>query len=221
MDGTVVTAKDKNFHVEHFNCQTCATSLAGIPYIERDEMFYCEKDYHAAFSPTCGACGLTLQGPYVQALDQCWHQECFVCTECKNVFTDTNTFRRHQDKPYCEEHYLSMFADKCHRCENPIQREVFEALGHKYHPQCFVCEVDSAPIGEGHSFHIHEGKVYCPEHFSTQFQRKCFKCTKPIQDQVYFYLLQSCMYSILKLMINRIMLPAGNVTIVKRYFKVC
>ena len=158
-------------------------SLAGVPYIERADQYYCEKDYHEQYSPKCGKCQEVLKGPYVQALEQTWHPQCFVCSVCCAPFTTTNTFRKYENKPFCEKHYLEMFAEKCYRCNLPIQKAVFEALKRKYHPECFVCDHDEKPIGEGSSFHIHEQKIYCSNHFSELFQRKCTKCQKPILDQ--------------------------------------
>ena len=57
--------------------------------------------------------------------------ECFVCNICKIPFTGSSTFRKHDSKPYCEKHYIELYADKCYKGNLPIQRAVFEALKNK------------------------------------------------------------------------------------------
>lgn len=44
-------AKDKAFHPNHFQCFTCNKELGGHAYLEKDDKFYCEEDYYAAFNP--------------------------------------------------------------------------------------------------------------------------------------------------------------------------
>ena len=46
-------------HVWHPNCFCCAVCrkpLAEDGYREKDGLAYCDFDYHALFSPKCGAC---------------------------------------------------------------------------------------------------------------------------------------------------------------------
>jgi len=60
---------------------------------------------------------------------------------------------------------------------------VFEALEKKFHLDCFVCEQGEHTIGEGINFHVHNGKVYCPDHFEELFMQKCSGCNKIIKGQ--------------------------------------
>lgn len=122
-----------------------------------------------------GACNEVIKGPYVSALDQSWHPEHFACTTCQSPF-DGNQFRKHDNKPYCDVHFNELFAPKCSQCGLTIDGQVFEALDQKYHLACFSCAADGKPIGEGVMFHVHENKIYCPEHFENLFLQKCAGC---------------------------------------------
>lgn len=182
VESAFVIAKDKTFHADHFRCDTCKQPLGGKPFIEKDDKFFCEDDYYAAFNPRCGHCGEVIKGQYISALDQSWHPDHFVCSECASPFTG-NQFRKHGNKPYCEEHFRQLFAENCAKCGKVIEGQVFEALEKKFHLDCFVCEQGEHTIGEGINFHVHNGKVYCPDHFEELFMQKCSGCNKIIKGQ--------------------------------------
>jgi len=182
VESAFVIAKDKTFHADHFKCDSCKEPLGGKPFIEKDDKFFCEDDYYAAFNPRCGHCGEVIKGQYISALDQSWHPDHFVCFECSSPFTG-NQFRKHGNKPYCEEHFRQLFAENCAKCGKVIEGQVFEALDKKFHLDCFVCEQGEHTIGEGINFHVHNGKVYCPDHFEALFMQKCSGCNKIIKGQ--------------------------------------
>jgi paxillin len=182
VESAFVIAKDKTFHADHFRCDTCNQPLGGKPFIEKDDKFFCEDDYYAAFNPRCGHCTEVIKGQYISALDQSWHPHHFVCSECAQPFTG-NQFRKHNNKPYCEEHFRQLFAENCAKCGKVIEGQVFEALEKKFHLECFVCEQGHHAIGEGINFHVHNGLVYCPEHFEQLFMQKCSGCGKIIKGQ--------------------------------------
>lgn len=177
-----VVAKDKTFHVDHFNCAECSAPLAGKPFIEKDGLFYCEADYYKQFNPKCGHCDEIIKGQYITALEQSWHVDHFVCTTCSQPFQG-NEFRKHENKPYCEAHFNELFAVNCDSCGTQIKGQAFEALDKKYHLECFKCEVGGHLIGESSTFHAYNEKIYCPAHFEELFLQKCVECTQNIVGQ--------------------------------------
>ena len=177
-----VMARDQLFHPNHFLCHTCRTPLGGKPYLEHNSHFYCEADYYEQFNPKCHTCHTLIKGAYIAALDHCYHPHCFTCTHCHAPFTD-NHYRQHDGLPYCEQHFAALFAPPCHTCNLPITSAIFEALDRKYHLDCFVCAEGGHAIGENVLFHLHEGRVYCPEHFELKFLQLCGKCGKGIRGQ--------------------------------------
>ena len=46
-----------------------------------------------------------------------------------------------------------------------------------------MCEEGPHPIGEGVNFHVHEHKVYCPEHFDELFLHRCSGCNLGIKGR--------------------------------------
>jgi hypothetical protein len=110
-----VVAKGHTFCANCFKCVSCGSNLGGKPFIEKEGNFYCEDDYYTAFNHTCGNCEQVIKGQYISALDQAWHADCFVCAECQQPFTG-NQFRKHNSRPYCEEHFRELFAETCAKC---------------------------------------------------------------------------------------------------------
>jgi len=177
-----VVAKGMTFHADHFRCVKCNTELGGKAFIEKDGSFYCETDYYNSFNPKCGQCGEIIKGQYIQALDQAWHPDHFVCSECAKPFPG-NQFRKHNTKPYCDNCFGKLFSEKCAKCQKQIDGAVFEAMDQKFHLECFTCTAGNHVIGEASTFHVHENKVYCPQHFEELFLQKCKECNKVITGQ--------------------------------------
>ena len=177
-----VMARDLLFHPNHFLCHLCSTPLGGKPYQERDGHFHCEACYAQRFNPRCAACQEAIVGAYVSALGRTFHPHHFTCHHCQAPFPDHH-FRQHDDRAYCESDYALLFAPPCHTCHQPVVGAVFEALGQKYHLGCFVCVEGGHTIGEGVMFHMHEGQVYCPEHFEKRFLHTCVACQQTIKGQ--------------------------------------
>ena len=46
----------KSYHKEHFCCNLCNTNLKGALVFEKNDLLWCEQDYHSTFSPTCFYC---------------------------------------------------------------------------------------------------------------------------------------------------------------------
>jgi len=55
-DTQVITALAHLWHPEHFVCVHCKESLGTRNFFERDNLPYCERDYHLLFSPRCAFC---------------------------------------------------------------------------------------------------------------------------------------------------------------------
>lgn len=123
-----------------------------------------------------------ITGPFIQALNQSWHPDHFVCTECGAPF-EGSSFYKHDEKPYCEKHYNLLFSENCAKCGKGIDGEVFEALERKYHLDCFTCTVGDHKIGAGVNFHMYEEKVYCSDHFQELFLQRCAGCNDIIKGQ--------------------------------------
>jgi len=109
-----------------------------VHYFEHNGQVYCDADYQRLFGNTCSGCGLSLSkmleaehrslggnvtdspSNVVEALEELWHRECFICAECS---TPLDAARSPSATPsmslswgtvsgvmYCAEHFARRFA---------------------------------------------------------------------------------------------------------------
>jgi hypothetical protein len=75
----------------------------------------------------------------------------------------------------------------CARCSEPIADFAVEALGQKWHTECFTCTECNCPLTstdedgkEIVEYFEAELQPYCKQHFTEKFCDQCLKCSKPI-----------------------------------------
>jgi len=69
----------------------------------------------------------------------------------------------------------------CSTCQQSITGQGLQALGKKWHPECFVCSSCKNQLTG--SFMHHDGKPYCIEDFQKNFSKVCGGCGKMIEGQ--------------------------------------
>jgi hypothetical protein len=74
-------------------------------------------------------------------LGKYYHEGHFCCTVCREPFGDHSAFLVHDEKPYCQDDYMKLFAKKCGGCGNGISGEYVNALDQSWHKGCFACTV--------------------------------------------------------------------------------
>jgi len=131
--------------------------------------------------PICNTCGVAIRGPFISALEKTWCPNHFVCAnpECGVELMGIG-FVEEEGSLYCEKDYERYLAPRCGKCGNAIVGEVVNAMKDTFHMNCFLCVQCHQPIGTG-SFHIEDGKVYCPKDWQQMFQTKCYGCQFPIE----------------------------------------
>ncbi|CAO1636747.1 unnamed protein product [Sympodiomycopsis kandeliae] len=72
----------------------------------------------------CGGCHKYIAGRVVQAIDQCFHPDCFNCNHCGELLEHV-AFYEHQGKAYCHFDYHELFSLRCFHCRTPIVDERF------------------------------------------------------------------------------------------------
>jgi paxillin len=84
-----------------------------------------------------------------------YHDLHFFCSECGDPFLDpshspdaeeTNAFVIHKGHPYCERCHLRLHKPKCKACAQPIPDVAINAMGAKWHKECFVCSVSAITL---------------------------------------------------------------------------
>ena len=176
--GQVVSALNKQWHIQCFTCTRCHRELGTKNFFERDGKPYCEPDYHELFSPRCAYCGGAILDKCITALNKNWHPDHFFCVQCGCSFGEEG-FHEKDGQAYCSEDFFRLFAPKCKGCNQPIHDNYISALNAQWHSECFVCR-DCGLIFTGGSFFDYEGMPYCEIHYHAKRGSLCAACQKPI-----------------------------------------
>uniref|UniRef100_A0A183C5S2 LIM domain protein n=1 Tax=Globodera pallida TaxID=36090 RepID=A0A183C5S2_GLOPA len=131
----------------------------------------------------CEQCGVELSGSFVLAKNRCWCPEHFVCANsaCARCLLESGFVEEPQGrKNYCPVCYECLIAPVCQKCFLPLTETCLNALGEKWHTECFTCTHCRKPFGT-HSFFVEDGKPYCEDDWNMLFTTKCSDCTQPIK----------------------------------------
>uniref|UniRef100_A0A8C2RUV2 LIM and senescent cell antigen-like-containing domain protein 1 n=1 Tax=Capra hircus TaxID=9925 RepID=A0A8C2RUV2_CAPHI len=105
IEGRVVNAMGKQWHVEHFVCAKCEKPFLGHRHYERKGLAYCETHYNQLFGDVCFHCNRVIEGDVVSALNKAWCVHCFACSTCSAKLTLKNKFVEFDMKPVCKKCY--------------------------------------------------------------------------------------------------------------------
>ncbi|XP_054827714.1 leupaxin isoform X1 [Eublepharis macularius] len=163
----VLTAMDQTWHPEHFFCAHCGKMFGNEGFHEKDGKPYCKRDYLTLFSLKCKGCDRPVMDQYLSALNAVWHPECFVCGDCFCSFSN-GAFFELDGQPYCELHFHHHQGTVCHGCGKPIIGRCVSAMGHRFHPEHFVCAFCLTQLHNG-IFQEQNDKAYCNPCFNKLF----------------------------------------------------
>ncbi|XP_024142662.1 LIM and senescent cell antigen-like-containing domain protein 1 isoform X5 [Oryzias melastigma] len=105
IEGRVVNAMGKQWHVEHFVCAKCEKPFLGHRHYERKGLAYCETHYNQLFGDVCYHCNRVIEGDVVSALNKAWCVNCFGCSTCNTKLTLKDKFVEVDLKPVCKHCY--------------------------------------------------------------------------------------------------------------------
>ena len=152
----------------------------------------------------CHKCMQKFSGPHVEAIDRCYHKECFKCGRCQKLIVQLNSFIPYgtplePHHPQCVQDIIdnssSQLPEACFQCKKSILSgaALKSALGRSYHPKCFTCyrckkiieDQSFAPYGDREQQPYH---LLCLQEELSSMDRKkksgtpssssCFKCKK-------------------------------------------
>jgi len=99
---------------------------------------------------------------------------------CGKDFSDGSKCHEGEDRyAYCTKDYLETFAPKCGSCQAPIVGPCMEAIGKKWHPDCFGCRTCHVHF-TGAFFPGQDGFPYCEQHYYEAIGMVCDSCKRPI-----------------------------------------
>lgn len=104
IEGRVVRAMDKSWHVEHFVCHHCEKPFLNDTYFvgADDGKPYCEYHYNKLFGDSCSWCGRVIQSQVIAAFEKRWCAECFQCYTCNKSISPREKFIEYDMKPICK-----------------------------------------------------------------------------------------------------------------------
>lgn len=185
ISGRIVTASGSaqsglkvRFHPECFTCFHCSTALECVSFYPEPESsqterlqhdpeadptemrFYCHLDFHDLFSPRCASCKTPIEGAVILAAGKSWHEGHFFCAECGDPFSSSSPFVEDKGYAYCVSCHTKRTSARCRACKKQILDEVsVEALGGKWHEECFCCDQCGGDFGEDGRFYVREVEV--------------------------------------------------------------
>ncbi|WWC68935.1 uncharacterized protein I206_102871 [Kwoniella pini CBS 10737] len=166
--GRIVNAMNQRWHPQCFGCAECGELLEHVSSYEWEGKAYCHLDFHDKFAYRCHHCQtpivdarfVTLNDPILG--QRYYHELHFFCSECGDPFLDpskssapgteksrdkgdeeeeneTSAFVIQKGHPYCEKCHLKLHKPKCKSCNLPIPDLAINAMGAKWHKECFIC----------------------------------------------------------------------------------
>ncbi|XP_052105405.1 LIM and senescent cell antigen-like-containing domain protein 1 isoform X3 [Mytilus californianus] len=129
--------------------------------------------------------GFTPQEQIVNSNGEIWHTQCFVCAQCFQPFQD-GVFYEFDGRKYCEHDFHMLFAPCCGKCREFIIGRVIKAMNSNWHPDCFRCELCTAPLADC-GFVKNAGRALCKECNNKERAKGmgkyvCHKCHAIIED---------------------------------------
>ncbi|KAH3764384.1 hypothetical protein Pelo_3760 [Pelomyxa schiedti] len=105
----------------------------------------------------CSMCHGVIDGRVVDAIQQKWHPQCFICDFCRAPIV--SQYSTKYGRPYCVPCERRLYGNYCEACHQPIAGQQISAIGRFYHPNHLVCFVCKVPVQNG--FVEHNGKPFC------------------------------------------------------------
>ncbi|KAJ1346354.1 hypothetical protein KIN20_001119 [Parelaphostrongylus tenuis] len=110
----------------------------------------------------------------VYVLGRVWHLKHLACQVCKVPIADAGCRVSPLNKttPICTDCYMEIYHPPCTTCRLPLRETCLEAMGKKYHHECFRCFKCHGPMPDG-KYYILNDNVYDEDcYFSSKSTRE-------------------------------------------------
>lgn len=133
----------------------------------------------------CGKCQNPIDNcnTACEALHGLYHTSCFVCCSC-GLALKGKSFYTVNGRVYCVKDYKLLgyqhTVKRCIACGKVILKNIIQAVGRTYHPECFRCSICQT-ILDGAPFTVDLRKrIYCLDDYYKTFAPRCAVCSQPI-----------------------------------------
>lgn len=177
-------ARDRRSYIEHNNATHDKVDIKEDfePLLESTAATKLVNELALGQLPVCDKCQCKItRGPFITALGRIWCPEHFVCvnSNCKRQLADIG-FVEEKGDLYCEYCFEQFLAPPCSKCNIKIKGDCLNAIGKKFHPECFKCSYCGKLFGNC-PFFLEEGEAYCEADWNELFTTKCFSCGFPVE----------------------------------------
>ena len=96
----------------------CGNTLVDRPFATKEESLFCSDCYDDRFAARCDGCKNVFKAGMrkYEYRGKQWHEECFLCLECKNPI-GSKSFIPREDAVCCIACYEKKYAQKCNKCK--------------------------------------------------------------------------------------------------------
>ncbi|XP_063793519.1 four and a half LIM domains protein 1 isoform X1 [Pseudophryne corroboree] len=180
VDSKELHYKNRYWHDSCFRCAKCYHPLANEQFVAKDNKILCSRCTTREDSLRCNGCHKLIQpgGQNVEYKGSAWHEECFICSNCKQSIGTGSFFPKGTDV-FCVNCHEEKFAKQCVKCKNPITTGGITYQDQPWHGDCFVCETCHKKLS-GQRFTAVEDHYYCVDCYKTFVAKKCSGCNNPI-----------------------------------------
>ncbi|XP_067142769.1 actin-binding LIM protein 2-like isoform X1 [Centruroides vittatus] len=193
--GNALRVQDRYFHIECFKCTECTSSLAEGGFFMRESKYFCTADYQKLFGIRCAGCNDYVEGDVVTALGNTYHQKCFSCASCRQIFPTGEKVTFTGKECLCSkciqipvrsqspEELITEDGQKCAGCGEELKEgQALVALEKQWHIWCFKCTTCAVVLhGE---YMDKDGLPYCEKDYQKNFGVKCTHCERYIIGKV-------------------------------------
>ncbi|KAG5670726.1 hypothetical protein PVAND_000970 [Polypedilum vanderplanki] len=177
-------ARDRRSYIERNNNgnELNITNGGGCGAMDKETLDTIAAGIANGQHPVCDKCKCKItRGPFVTALGRTWCPAHFLCVNpnCKRELMDIG-FVEEKGELYCEYCFEQFLAPPCSKCNGKIKGDCLNAIGKKFHPECFKCTYCGKLFGNN-PFFLEEGEAYCEADWNELFTTKCFACGFPVE----------------------------------------
>ena len=160
----VVYFESVAFHKRHFTCRRCNQPLTQ-PVLIGGDVFCstCAQRESTVGQQTADTGCVVCHAPYgpesVLIAGKCYCKNHILCTVCHKKL-GTDEFRVRAGQIYCLEHTPTHSPLLCAQCGGEITEKSVLAMGQRYHPQCFYCQLCNNNLANK-PFAVWKGRPLC------------------------------------------------------------